>query len=162
MPILLIPACCLLCVLFKMICVKCLYATFLRRYIQTRKGHSKIAPSKLEHVYFKGALSYKPQNFVLWLAKILNCDMTEPYLQCGEVLMRYETLYFQPHINPRNICDVNSSNHHNSTMLHVKNIFNTSYYSLAFRQATGPKFWVCSSRRLGIIRVAIWEVLFFE
>ena len=38
--IFLIPACCLVCVL-KMICKKSLLAPFLRRYLQTRKGHSK-------------------------------------------------------------------------------------------------------------------------
>ena len=42
--------------------------------------------------------------------------MTLPYLQCGEVLNRYETLYFKP----RNICDPASSNHHNSGLLHGK------------------------------------------
>ena len=47
--------------------------------------------------------------------------MTEPYLQCGEVLIRYETLCFQPRKNPRNICDVTYSNPRKSGMLHVKN-----------------------------------------
>ena len=35
--------------------------------------------------------------------------MMEPYLQRGEVLIRYETLYFQPRKTPRNICDVRSA-----------------------------------------------------
>ena len=47
--------------------------------------------------------------------------MTEPHLQPGEVLIGYETLYFQPRKNPRNISDPTSSNHHNSGMLHSKN-----------------------------------------
>ena len=46
--------------------------------------------------------------------------MTEPYLQRGEVLMRRETLYFQPRKIPRNICDPASSNHHNSECFTVK------------------------------------------
>ena len=56
---------------------------------------------------------------VLWLAKTLSCDMTEPYLQRGKVLIRYETLHFQQRKNPRNIRDVTSSNPCNSGMLHV-------------------------------------------
>ena len=56
--------------------------------------------------------------------------MTEPYLQRGEVLMRHETLYFQPRKKPRNICDPTSSNHHNSGVLHDKNNFSQLYLSL--------------------------------
>ena len=47
--------------------------------------------------------------------------MNEPYLQSGEVLIKYETLYFQPCKNQRNICDVPSSNPRNSGMFPVKN-----------------------------------------
>ena len=46
--------------------------------------------------------------------------MAEPYLQLGEVLMRHETLYFQPRKKQRDICDPASSNHHNSGVLHGK------------------------------------------
>ena len=49
--------------------------------------------------------------------------MTEPYLQHGEVLIRYETLYFQPRKTPRNICDVTSSKPCSSGMRHGKNNF---------------------------------------
>ena len=56
--------------------------------------------------------------------------MTEPHLQRGEVLMRHETLYFQPRQTPRNICDTASSNHHSSGMLHGKNNFSHLYPSL--------------------------------
>ena len=48
----------------------------------------------------------------------------------GEVLIRYETLYFQPRKNPRNIRDVTSSNPRNSGMLHVKNNFSPLNHSL--------------------------------
>ena len=47
--------------------------------------------------------------------------MMEPYLQCSEVMVRYETLYFQPRKNPRNICDITSSKPRSSGMLHGKN-----------------------------------------
>ena len=51
--------------------------------------------------------------------------MTQPYLKRGEVLNRYETLYFQPGQSSRKICDPASSNHHNSTFLHGKIFFDT-------------------------------------
>ena len=38
------------CVRIKMICEISLKTPFLRRYIQTHKGHSKIAPPKLQHI----------------------------------------------------------------------------------------------------------------
>ena len=72
------------------------------------------------------------------------------------MLIRYETLHFQSRKNPRNICDPTSSNCHNSAMLHL----NWAYHSYMFRQAT-IQSGVCSSRRLEIICVAIWEVQFF-
>ena len=50
--------------------------------------------------------------------------MAEPYLQPGEVLVRYETLYFQLRKKPRNICDPSSSKHHKSGLLHGKNNLN--------------------------------------
>ena len=56
--------------------------------------------------------------------------MTEPYLQRGKVLIRYETLCLQPRKNPRNICDITSSNPSNSGMLHVKNNFSPLNHSL--------------------------------
>ena len=71
----------------------------------------------------------KVSKFVVWLAKILSCDKSEPYLQRGEVLIRYETLYFQPRKNSRNICDVTSSNSHLG-MLHIKNNFSPLNHSL--------------------------------
>ena len=46
--------------------------------------------------------------------------MGEPHLQRGEVLMSYETLYFQLRQKPRNVCDPASSNHHSSGMLYGK------------------------------------------
>ena len=55
---------------------------------------------------------YRPGHVPIWEV---------PYLQRGEVLMRYETLYYQPRKKPRNICDPASSNHHNSGVLHGKN-----------------------------------------
>ena len=87
---------------FKMICEISLKAPFLRRYIQKGKGHSKMAPPNLCHGLLQGAVSYRPQ-IVLWLAKILIFDMTLPYLEGGEVLMRYETLYFQLRKKPHGI-----------------------------------------------------------
>ena len=47
-------------------------------------------------------------------------DMGAPHLQRGEVLNRYEALYFQPRKKPHNICDPASSNHHSLGMLHGK------------------------------------------
>ena len=62
--------------------------------------------------------------------------MAEPYLKRGEVLNRYETLYFQPRQSSRNICDPTSSNHHNSTFLHGKNFLSQPYHSLGLWEAT--------------------------
>ena len=87
--------------------------------------------------------------------------MMESCLQHGEVLIRCETLYFQLLKNPRNICDVTFSNPRNSGMLHVKNYFSPLNYSLGLWEAT-IQFGGSSSRRLGIIRVPIWEVLFLS
>ena len=87
--------------------------------------------------------------------------MTEPYLQHGKVLIRYETLYFQPRKNQRNICDPTSSNPRNSGMHHVKK--NSRVISqLRLVGSHNNQFGVGSSRRLGIIRVPFWEVQFFE
>ena len=58
-----------------------------------------------------------PQAVVITSAIIYN------NLQRGEVLISYETLYFQPRKNPRNICDVTSSKPCSSGMLHGKNNF---------------------------------------
>ena len=58
--------------------------------------------------------------------------MGEPHLQRGEVLYRYERLYFQP----RNICELASSNHHSSGMLHGKNNYSRPYHSLGLEEAT--------------------------
>ena len=81
--------------------------------------------------------------------------MTAPYLQRGKVLIRYETLYFQPRKTPRNICDVTTSNSRNSGMLHVKNNFSPLNHNLGLYVAT---IGVGSSRCLGILRGPIWEV----
>ena len=48
---------------------------------------------------------------VLWLANTLSCDTSEPKLQRGEVLNRYEKLYFPPRPKRRKICDPASSSH---------------------------------------------------
>ena len=45
-------------------------------------------------------------------------------------------LYFQPRKKPRNICDVTSSNPHNSGMFHVKNNLSPLNYSLGLSEAT--------------------------
>ena len=39
------------------------------------------------------SIELQTQKFVFWLAHTLSCDMTVPYLERGEVLMRYETLF---------------------------------------------------------------------
>ena len=63
--------------------------------------------------------------------------MTQPQLKRGEVLNRYETLYFQPagkihgtFVTPP------PSNHHNSTLLHGKKKLSESYHSLGLWEAT--------------------------
>ena len=62
--------------------------------------------------------------------------MAETIITSGEVLNRYETLYFQPRQNPRNICDPASSNHHNSTLLHgKKKKISQPYHSLGLWEA---------------------------
>ena len=60
-----------------------------------------------------------------WIANTLSCDMTQPYLKRGEVLNRYETLYFKPRQSSRKICDPASSNNHISTFLHAKFFFDS-------------------------------------
>ena len=54
------------------------------------------------------------------LPKTLSCDLTEIYYQHGLVLISYKSLRFQPRKIAHNICDVTSSNHHNSAMFLVK------------------------------------------
>ena len=61
----------------------------------------------------------------VWIANTLSCDMTQPYLKHGEVLNRYETLYFKPRQSSRKICDPASSNNHISTFLHSTIFFDS-------------------------------------
>ena len=72
----------------------------------------------------------------MWIANTLSCDKTSPYLKRGEVLNRYETLYFQPLQSSRKICDPASSNNHISTFLHGKFFLTQSYHSLGLWEAT--------------------------
>ena len=87
---------------------------FLRRYIQKGKGHSKNCTPQ---TVARNSLLPGPQiaKFGFWLAKTLSCDRRLP-------LRSYKAIHFQPRKNPQNICNVTSSNHHNSAMLQVKNI----------------------------------------
>ena len=104
----------------------------LRRYVKYLYRHlffeytckkaritQEIAPPNLWQGLFQGAVSYRPK-IVLWVPNTLSCDLTAPYLQRVKVLIRYETIYFQPRKNPRNIFAGTSSNPRNSGMLHVK------------------------------------------
>ena len=72
----------------------------------------------------------------VWIANTLSCDMTQPYLKRGEVLNRYETLYFQPRQSSRKICDPASSTNHISTFLHSNFFLTQSYHSLGLWEAT--------------------------
>ena len=76
-----------------MICEMSLWEPFLRRYIQTRKVHSKNGTSQIGTYIIPRRLELQTQLFCGLLT--LSCDKMVPYLQRGEVLMRYETLYFQ-------------------------------------------------------------------
>ena len=56
------------CVCFKMICEMSLYAPFLRRYIQIRKGHSKNSTSQIGTRIIQMRLELQTKKIVLWLA----------------------------------------------------------------------------------------------
>ena len=117
--------------------VKSLYRHF---FLEDIAKHARVILKKWHLPNGKMSNSQAPwatdSKFVLWLANTLSCDMAESYLQRGEVLNRYETLYFQPRQNPRNICDPASFNHYISGTLHGKKKLSQLYPSLVLWEAT--------------------------
>ena len=105
--------------------VKCLYRHL---FLEDTSEHARVT-QKLHYpncnTYNSKVLWATDPKFVCGLLKHpVVIIKTEPYLQCGEVLIRYETLYFPPRQNQRNICDITTSNHHLSNASRKKIFFN--------------------------------------
>ena len=110
--------------------------------------------------YRKNGTSQIGTCIILWLANTLSCDMTEPYLQRGEVLI-CKTLYFSNR----------AKNHAISVtppllITITQDCFTVKIISLHYItdyacRKPQHQFGGGSSRSRGIIRVSIWEVLFF-